>query len=126
MENNNGILDVSSFFLVEDSGDSELDRGPSSMVDAADEDDAESCSCNDTIMAERSLDDFYAVVHRHDDEGEEEEDEQDFIDCGHWSCGSVGSIGEAIGSYNICREVMDGMEDRLFWETCMAIGYPMN
>ncbi|GMI70346.1 hypothetical protein HRI_000703900 [Hibiscus trionum] len=110
----NGVLDVSSFFLVEDSGDSELDRGPSmaAVAGADDEDDAESCSCNDTIKIEGSFDDFYEVIH--DDDKDEEH--QNY----------VGSIDEAIGSYNICREVMDGMEDRLFWETCMAIGYPMN
>ncbi|GMI69836.1 hypothetical protein HRI_000652900 [Hibiscus trionum] len=125
MENKNEVLDVSSFFLVEDSGDSELDRGPfmAMVAGAADEDNAKSSSCNDMITTERSLDDFYEVVHQHDDE---EEDDQNFIDYGHRSIGNVGSIDEAIGSYNIFRNVMDCMEDRLFWETCLAVGYPMN
>ncbi|XVF62689.1 hypothetical protein PTKIN_Ptkin09bG0028500 [Pterospermum kingtungense] len=143
MDNKNGVVDISCFLLVEDSGDSELDSGPmqcdqSMDVAGADEDDAESCSC-DASTTER-LDDFYEEILQLDED-------QDFIDCieptaatGSWSSCNMWSIDEALGyisadeaedhhqeprfGIKLCREVMDGMEDRLFWETCMAVGYP--
>ncbi|XVF14333.1 hypothetical protein REPUB_Repub09cG0050400 [Reevesia pubescens] len=135
MENKNGIMDVSCFLLVEDSGDSEQCQ---SMEIAADddnhEDDAESCSCDTISTDQRALDDFYEVILQLD---------QDFIDCneavtGRSSCNKW-FIDEALGyisadehaeyqeprfGTNLSREVMDGMEDRLFWETCMEVGYP--
>ncbi|XWS08664.1 hypothetical protein CRYUN_Cryun40dG0020800 [Craigia yunnanensis] len=141
MDNKNEIVDVSCFLLVEDSGDSELDCGPINQCNqsmdiasaaAGDEDDAESCSCDTTT---ERLDDFYEVILQLDED-------QDFIDCNEpatgWSSCNMWSIDEALGyisaeeaedqeprfGINLCREVMDGMEDRLFWETCMAVGYP--
>ncbi|XVF66305.1 hypothetical protein PTKIN_Ptkin10aG0024500 [Pterospermum kingtungense] len=124
MDNNNGMVDVSCFLLVEDSGDSELDCGPKSMeIAAADhEDDAESCCC-DTISIER-LDDFYEETILQLDE-----DVQDFIDCEE-ALGYISADQEVEDDedpwfgINLCREVMDGMEDMMFWETCMAVGYP--
>ncbi|XWS53691.1 hypothetical protein CRYUN_Cryun10bG0022200 [Craigia yunnanensis] len=140
MDYKNGIVDVSCFLLVEDSGDSELDCVPikqcqsMEIVTADHEDDAESCSC-DTISTER-LDDFYEVMIQLDED-------QDFIDCNEpsagWSNCNMWSIDKALEyksadqeaedqepkfGINLCREVMDGMEDRLFWEACMAVGYP--
>ncbi|XVE82024.1 hypothetical protein DITRI_Ditri15bG0113700 [Diplodiscus trichospermus] len=150
MDNKNiEMVDVSCFLLVEASGDSELDCGPinkqcdqsmdiasAATAAAADEDDAESCSC-DTITDR--LDDFYEVILQLDED-------QDFIDCNDhhdigWSSScNMWSLDEALGyisaeeaaedgeeprfGVNLCREVMDGMEDRVFWETCMAVGYP--
>ncbi|XVF28438.1 hypothetical protein REPUB_Repub15cG0029300 [Reevesia pubescens] len=148
MENKKGIVDVSCFLLVEDSGDSELDCEPIKQCQsleiaaaaAGDHEniDAESCSC-DTSYTER-LDDFNEVILQLDDE------DQDFIDCNEaatsWSSCKMWSIDEALGYLstdeeaedhdqepmfginNLCRESMDSMEDRLFWETCMAVGYP--
>ncbi|WRX21414.1 hypothetical protein QQP08_013901 [Theobroma cacao] len=136
MDNKNGIVDVTCFLLVEDSGDSELDCEPiiqqchnMDVGIAADEDDAESCSCD---TSER-LDDCYEVLQLDGD--------QDFSDWDEpadgWSSCEMWSIDEALGyasaeegeeeprfDINLCGEVMDGMEDRLFWETCMAVGYP--
>ncbi|KAB2092731.1 hypothetical protein ES319_A02G049900v1 [Gossypium barbadense] len=117
------MLDISCFFLIEDSGDSEHDSELSSMDittvtvagSGGDEDDAESCSC-DTISTER-LDDFYqAILKFLDDDG----DDQDLIDCND---DQDGDERPGLGM-DLCREAMDGMEDRLFWETCMAVGYP--
>ncbi|KAH1096474.1 hypothetical protein J1N35_013395 [Gossypium stocksii] len=117
------MLDISCFFLIEDSGDSEHDSESSSMDittvtvagSGGDEDDAESCSC-DTISTER-LDDFYqAILKFLDDDG----DDQDLIHCND---DEDGDERPGLGM-DLCREVMDGMEDRLFWETCMAVGYP--
>ncbi|OMO98382.1 hypothetical protein COLO4_13956 [Corchorus olitorius] len=146
MDNKNGsMVDVSCFLLVEDSGDSELERQGNMDIIATmaadnyhDEGDAESCSCD---TSER-LDDFYDELVQLDDHHD-----QGFKDCklldpiaadGWSSCSKIWSIDEALGStlsvddqeqsfgINLCREVMDGMEDRLFWETCIAVGYPLN
>ncbi|XVF38618.1 hypothetical protein REPUB_Repub20aG0117900 [Reevesia pubescens] len=131
MENKNGIVDVSCFLLVEDSGDSEQCQSMEIAAAADDhEDDAESCSF-DTISTER-LDDFYEVILQLDDI-----EDQDLIDCneaatGCWSGCNMCSIDEALEAedqeprfgLNLSTEVMDGMEDRVFWETCMAVGYP--
>ncbi|KAE8691903.1 Detected protein of unknown function [Hibiscus syriacus] len=119
MDHENGLVDVSPFFLFEHSGDSELDSESSSDITMAtaviggDEDDAESCSC-DMIGTER-LDDFYEVILRLLDDEEEES----------IGCDDEDRIKEEPGSgIDLCGEGMDRMEDRLFWETCMAVGYP--
>ncbi|GMJ02028.1 hypothetical protein HRI_003872000 [Hibiscus trionum] len=123
MDDKNGLVDVSRFFLVEHSGDSEVDSESSMDITTSttgggvDDDDAESCSC-DAICTER-LDDFYEVILRLlDDDGGDE----DLIDCNDED---RDQDGEEPGlGIDLCREVMDRMEDRLFWETCMAVGYP--
>ncbi|KAK8585795.1 hypothetical protein V6N13_050766 [Hibiscus sabdariffa] len=127
MDNKNGLVDVSRFFLVEHSGDSELISESSMDITAStvaagggvDDNDAESCSC-DAISTER-LDDFYEVIIRllDDDGGGGNED---LIDCNDEDRDRGGE--EPGLCIDLCREVMDGMEDRLFWETCMAVGYP--
>lgn len=117
------MLDISCFFLMEDSGDSELDFKSSMDItrvteagSGGDEDDAESCSC-DTIDTVR-LDDFYQAILKFldDDDG----DDQDWMDCKDDEHGD----GRPGLGMDLCGEVMDGMEDRLFWETCMAVGFP--
>ncbi|KAK8623847.1 hypothetical protein V6N13_065210 [Hibiscus sabdariffa] len=130
MDDKNGLVDVSRFFLVEHSGDSELVSESSMDITTAtvaagggvDDNDAESCSC-DAISTER-LDDFYEVILRllDDDDDDDGDGDEDLIDCneeGRDRDGEEPGLG-----IDLCREVMDGMEDRLFWETCMAVGYP--
>ncbi|KAE8677626.1 hypothetical protein F3Y22_tig00111504pilonHSYRG00039 [Hibiscus syriacus] len=120
MDHKNGLVDVSRFFLFEHSGDSELDsESPmditmATAVIGGDEDDAESCSC-DMIGTERH-DDFYgAILRLLDDDGDE-----DLI-----GCNDEDRVEEEPDSgIDLCGEAMDRMEDRLFWETCMAVGYP--
>ncbi|OMO53747.1 Plant peroxidase [Corchorus capsularis] len=113
MDNMNGsMVDVSCFLLVEDSGDSELERqGNMDHISAMatdniyhDEGDAESCSCD---TSER-LDDFYDELVQLDDH------DQDFKDCklldnpivadGWSSCSKIWSIDEALGSSTISVE----------------------
>lgn len=150
----NGV-DVSSFLLVEESADSEVDSLTCEMcrhdlVMAGDEDDAESCSCDTS--------DIHAGVLQKGFDYDEDEDE-DFSDVDYGdeynevdqlqlnckSCKMWWSDAARLGymstqqqqqqqrgeeeysswdGINISRKVKDEMEDRLFWETCMAVGYP--
>ncbi|KAK9289209.1 hypothetical protein L1049_017683 [Liquidambar formosana] len=134
------VVDVSPFFLVEDSGDSEADFDPQKTchdVDIAGIDDAESCSSDSSYTLEKNDVDEQDYSASNDGEG----------DCGHDykepSCRSSrkkllsDDASECISTeegedeetrVGVCesREVMDEMEDSLFWETCLAVGYPRN
>lgn len=133
---NNGAIDVSHLLLVEDSADSDADHGlmfkqcPSCEKIAADEiDDAESCSAyegsEDTMIFSREE---YEDKHKDENEmcdnqkwsikrGDDTEDEDDE--------GDESRFGVNSNNKNILsREVVDKMEDRLFWEICIAVGYP--
>ncbi|GKU85574.1 hypothetical protein SLEP1_g229 [Rubroshorea leprosula] len=131
MENKNGFVDVSCFLLVEDSGDSEADYEP---VIAGDEDgddgdegdDAESCCYN--VREIQMVDDFDQEAVEWVDYHQElnSRDEPSWRSCKMW-CIDAAEQGEEGATFDVngrSREVMDGMEDRLFWETCMAVGYP--
>ncbi|CAD5172312.1 uncharacterized protein LOC103986494 [Musa acuminata AAA Group] len=93
--------------VEEASGDSETSLGPPSddhAVFDGDDDDQESCCCLDT--------------HVIDDDKEEKEEEEE----------EVGEGDEAVVTTKGGEEeegVVDPVEDnRLFWETCLASGYP--
>lgn len=99
-------VEVSSFLLIEDSADSEDDYGffslgPSSIgINGDNEDDAESCSCDTTING----------------------DNQGFVEF----CGIKNEFAalEDEAETRTDEAVVNELEDRLFWETCMAVGYP--
>ncbi|CAL1397090.1 unnamed protein product [Linum trigynum] len=111
-------------------------------------DDAESCSCDDDDdgCSTLELDDLQldringglgcVIKDNHDDDdgyevameqccycnwdgggGEEEEEEER-------SSNSVNKEESRKVMVMMSREAMDRMEDRLFWETCLAVGYP--
>lgn len=140
MDIKNG-MDVSSFVLVEESADSEVDSLTCEMclrdavMATGDEDDAESCSCDTIEMQAEGLD------YDHDHKNEEFDDDGDgsstdqhrqinwSSSCKIWWADGADDEEEYsswdIGiNNNISRKVKDEMEDRLFWETCMAFGYP--
>ncbi|KAF9669381.1 hypothetical protein SADUNF_Sadunf14G0101900 [Salix dunnii] len=126
-------VDVSPFLLVEAAGDSEVDSDPAtSTTVVADDDDAESCSCdtsdhscviNGEVEAGRVncnvSDDDHA-----DNEDEEEEVEEGVEVCQSWF-GHV-HVGLPV-KQKPCVSVDSGNEsmnekekDRLFWEACLA------
>lgn len=129
MESKNGAVDISCFFLVEESGDSEADYVVDIAGDAGgdDSDDAESC-CHNT-MEIQMVDDF-----DHEDVVVCDDHCQEFSGCDEpsWRSAKVWRMdsteeGEEEVVFGISRrrrEVMDGMEDKHFWETCIAAGYP--
>ncbi|KAI9114838.1 hypothetical protein K1719_013851 [Acacia pycnantha] len=137
----NGV-DVSSWLLMEDSADSEADSGSFSLyhgtatIAGYDDDDAESCnydtdgkygvheddqnsgefSCHEDNMDE--LDSQSSMIWQSDATSEcfsalPVEDEQEKMKI------EVDQKEMKIGGVKF-RE----LEDRLFWETCMAVGYP--
>ncbi|KAF7837169.1 hypothetical protein G2W53_005651 [Senna tora] len=103
----NGTVDVSSWLLMEDSADSEADSGFLSLYPSTaaivghNEDDAESCNYD--------TDDIYGLS----EVGDGHEDD------GHVDIFSVEQEEMNMGEVNVHE-----LEDRLFWETCMAVGYP--
>ncbi|KAM2631857.1 hypothetical protein TB1_030580 [Malus domestica] len=148
------IMDVSSFMLFEATGDSEADAISSDdhriicdddhpMLSMADEDDAQSCSC-DSFDQNPSADDVLNDLddrdddHRYDDredekeeEEEEEEEECSSVDNHHqrWSGETVGmplmgghqlkstASVDSTKEFELLNEVE---KSRLFWETCLA------
>ncbi|KAG5038989.1 hypothetical protein JHK86_019829 [Glycine max] len=111
-EMNSSTMDVSALLLTEDSADSEDDYGffsvcPSSIAISDDnEDDAESCSC-DTTTSTCGL-------------PKDGEDDQGFAEF----CGNEVTALEDEAEIRIDQVIVNESEDRLFWETCMAVGYP--
>ncbi|KAG4932031.1 hypothetical protein AAZX31_17G021400 [Glycine max] len=107
----NSTMDVSALLLIEDSADSEDDYGfftvcPSSIAISDDnEDDAESCSCDTTST--RGL-------------PKDSEDDKEFAEF----CGNEVAALEDEAETRIDEVIVNESEDRLFWETCMAVGYP--
>lgn len=131
------LVDVSSYLLMEDSADSEADFVQSEVAAvcsvSGEDDDAESCSCDSSEVSGSHADDCddrdsrdqwnnpsqrSSVVwasdredgHASTDVNEEEEP---------WVDSAGGSGGE-----DLSKGEMDAMEDKVFWETCMTIGYP--
>ncbi|KAM7280362.1 hypothetical protein ACFE04_007496 [Oxalis oulophora] len=96
---------------IRGSGDSEISDNINSLAAVVDNDDAESCSCEfvdeeNTWMGSSQSRWWWSgeiVAASMWEEGEEE-------------CSSGGDV--------ISREIMDAMEDKVFWETCIALGYP--
>lgn len=112
------IKDVSSFFVWEDSADSEVDINQlESAVD--DQEDACSCSCDDNYST-----DFQAVDLIRDGQ-------PDQLDGRRWSGAELvynseeeeEEEEESSNNIGVIRD-MNAMEDRVFWDTCMAGGYP--
>uniref|UniRef100_A0A0A0KBF3 Uncharacterized protein n=1 Tax=Cucumis sativus TaxID=3659 RepID=A0A0A0KBF3_CUCSA len=127
------IKDASSFFLWEDSADSEVDKLlshpphqlESAVDDADDQEDACSCSCNNNDF---SIDDFQDAYdgdngdgdqdigligdggRRRSGAGYEEEEEEEEEESSNNDVGAIRNMNE--------------MEDKVFWDTCMAGGYP--
>ncbi|KAF9673301.1 hypothetical protein SADUNF_Sadunf10G0009900 [Salix dunnii] len=124
--------DVSSFLLVEGSADSEAEYGILKLYldvtvacDAADDDDAESCSC-DTADCVHGFDETFEVDHDYHREPSWSTGRRTFLKDAALDCMIIDEGGEeeSKADIDLTREVMDAMEDRLFWETCIALGYP--
>ncbi|KAJ1395168.1 hypothetical protein SESBI_33539 [Sesbania bispinosa] len=127
-------MDVSSWLLIEVSADSEVDSAffPLCLSSIAantgnNEDDTESCNCDTASICGLPKD---GACHE-DDQGFGEscgdEDVSYVSDCSNstmWM--SIATLEDEvetkIGKVNINN--VKEMEDRLFWETCMAVGYP--
>ncbi|KAJ0093968.1 hypothetical protein Patl1_25547 [Pistacia atlantica] len=128
------VVDVSSFLLVEETADNFLNcQMFHSMVITVDEDDAESCSCDTSEMQASVHEVFDYDIDEADCEfGEVDESERSCSSCKMWlSADGSGYLSKEQGEaesiwvdINLSRQVKDEMEDRLFWETCMAVGYP--
>nr|KYP58036.1 hypothetical protein KK1_004326 [Cajanus cajan] len=107
-------MDVSALLLAEDSADSEDDYAfftvcPSSIAITYDnEDDAESCSCDTISTCDLPKD------------GEGHEDYKGFAEF----CGNEAAALEDEAETRIGEVIVNELEDRLFWESCMAVGYP--
>ncbi|KAJ6680240.1 GLUTAMIC ACID-RICH PROTEIN-LIKE [Salix purpurea] len=138
MERVRNSVDVSPFLLVEAAGDSEVDSGPAtSTTVVADDDDAESCSCDTSDHS--SVSDVINgacseveagrvncnVAYKEEvEEVEEEEVEEGVEVCQSWF-GQV-HVGLPV-KQKPCVSVDSGNEsmnekekDRLFWEACLA------
>ncbi|KAK7303176.1 hypothetical protein RJT34_14078 [Clitoria ternatea] len=124
----NGV-DVSSLLLIEDSADSEGDSGFFSSMAANighNEDDAESCTCDSPGSCSLFED------------GEGHEDEKGCDDevnsCGSdWNFSTMWLSDTECSSPLVVEDVeetrtvkvnVNDVEDKLFWEICMAVGYP--
>lgn len=120
-------IDVSSLFVFEGSGDSddkedcEEDDDHSLVTiccinNAAAVDDAESSSSKITLGFEDQVDES--------DDGDEVRDSSD-DHSGSRLGGFVGREEEEVNSGGVRRkEMMEDMENKLFWETCLEQGYP--
>ncbi|KAL3727472.1 hypothetical protein ACJRO7_032234 [Eucalyptus globulus] len=120
---------------MEESADSEADfvQSEFTAICGGGDDDAESCSC-DTGEVSGSQED--------DCDGQDSGDQWNNLsqgssivwasdqEDGHVSMGvdeeeeSWVNSGGGSGGRGLSKEEMDAMEDKDFWETCMAIGYP--
>jgi len=130
------LTDMSSYLLMEESADSEADFVQSefnAICGGSDDDDAESCSCDTGEVSGSHEDDF---------DGQDSGDQWNNLshgssivwasdrEDGHVSMGvdeeeeSWVNSGGGSGGRGLSKEEMDAMEDKDFWETCMAIGYP--
>ncbi|XXG54276.1 hypothetical protein AAC387_Pa03g2201 [Persea americana] len=139
-------IQVSSYpFIFEASGDSEDDHSLSGSTGcecdmsyaevADDDDDAESCSCDSWgINAANGCvdddDDEQGGSHGgNEDYGNDDEDRWDFGNTGvpnlFKGCVPCDQEDEEIVEATmVLREAMDAMEDKEFWEACLATGYP--
>lgn len=127
--------EVSSFFLFEASGDSEGDFNHlvSSAHHDNDDDDAMSCSCDSTELLGfhgdiNNLIEVDQVCSGHVRDGGDDDDtgghDHRTVEILPREEGEEESKG---GGANGSREMVDEVErNRLFWETCLEVGLPMN
>ncbi|CAJ1941120.1 unnamed protein product [Sphenostylis stenocarpa] len=105
----NSTMDLSALLLFEDSADSEDDYvffTVNIAITGDNEDDAESCNCDTTSTSDLPKD------------GEGQEDDEGFGEfCGNNEVAELEAEAER-------RIFVNESEDRLFWETCMEVGYP--
>lgn len=136
----NGVVDVSSFLLVEGSADSEADCGLLKLCEDVimacdyDDEDAESCSC-DTVDSLEVFD-YDGTGGDQDCSGyDEAKANKECAEERNWCRLWLGVAGleymstengeeESKADAKWSKEVIDQMEDSLFWETCLAVGYP--
>jgi len=140
-------VDVSSFLLVEATGDSEVDSDPNmtiiDLVDDDDDGDAESCSCDTSYHS--CVNGVYSEVEEYhvnynvvdeeqhqqqqqqqQEEEEEEEEEQEKgvhvyqsrVDLGHAGLQVKQKSCVSVDSAN--ESMNEKEENRLFWEACLA------
>lgn len=138
-------IQASSYpFILEASGDSEDDRSlmdstgcdcNMSYIDVADDDDVESRTCDSwgTSCANGCVDhdEHNSGCHRNDEDyGNDDEDRLSFREAGppnvlmESTPHDQEEEEEIVDANAALREEMDAMENRDFWETCLAIGYP--
>lgn len=123
-------MDMSCFLLLEDSADSEVDCFASHYISpdriaAAKEEDAESCSCNCEEASEKHGMSEVFECRVEEEEEEEEGTEGDDDDGCRENLGSCKmGLSNAVLAEEEESKVIAGMDDKLFWETCMAVGYP--
>lgn len=126
------VVDVSSWFLIEEIADSEGDSGYPSTIAANigySEDDAESCTCDSTGICSQFKD-------QEDDQwwsGEFCADEDDIhgLDCSMWlsdseleiECSSHFLVDDKEET-RMVKVNMNEVDDKLFWEICIEMGYP--
>lgn len=137
-EEMNGV-DVSSWLLIEDSADSEADSGffslyPSRAAIAGDdEDDAESCNCDtDGVYGLSKVGDGHEDDQEVDEISgfEDDSNESDSGSSTMWlsdatlECLSPLPVEDEQQEMKMGEVNVHELEDRLFWETCMAVGYP--
>ncbi|KAJ6941063.1 hypothetical protein NC651_006992 [Populus alba x Populus x berolinensis] len=143
MERMKKSVDVSSFLLVEATGDSEVDSDPNmtiiDLVDDDDDGDAESCSCDTSYHScvngvYSEVEEYhvnYNVVdeeQRRQEEEEEEEEEQQQekgvhvyqsrVDHGHAGLPMKQKSCVSVDSAN--ESINEKEKNRLFWEACLA------
>ncbi|KAK8654299.1 hypothetical protein V6N13_128270 [Hibiscus sabdariffa] len=136
MDNNNKVIDISCFLLLEATGDSEtLCFDPAMSVvddDDDDDDDAESCSCDTPGV--RELNELEQKVNVGEEDDEEEEEEEGKVvelqkepglhkNCrdgsDHQSFNGVGK-GKKPSSASVDSPETLNEKNRLFWEACLA------
>jgi len=104
--------------LMEETGDSEADLEVKAYDDDYDDDDGRE-SCNGSYVK--------CVIdwdRDEEEEGEEEEEEEDDVmTWATWIAMSRSEWGKR-GEEERSPSVVDEEENRLFWETCLASGYP--
>ncbi|KAF3457294.1 hypothetical protein FNV43_RR01951 [Rhamnella rubrinervis] len=129
-------MDLSSFLLLEDSADSEVDCFAPHYINtdrtgAAKEEDAESCSCDCEEASEKhgiyEVSECMVEEEEDGDKGDEDKDDEDKDDDdGCWE--SWRSCKMGLSNAGLAEEeeskFIAGMDDKLFWETCLAVGYP--
>lgn len=116
MENS---VDLSIFFLMEGSADSETD---SSSFDLCKEDDNSGINnnCHGLDDDEDARSCSYKSTRDHCSKGFEVEEEDEVMESFVMYNDSEENECDEVMS----REAMDAMEDKGFWEACIAVGYP--
>ncbi|WRX09575.1 hypothetical protein QQP08_002062 [Theobroma cacao] len=135
---NHKVVDVSSFFLFEATGDSEAGCFDPAMAvinhaeddddDDDDHDDAESCSCDtsDFVPSVRGLnclEDKANVDDEDEEDGEVVEQQKEVHVCEKWSNDQrigVAKEQKSAGSVDSTKSLNEMEKNRLFWETCLA------